>query len=170
MIEIDRMSMSMGELKSNKIKKNRTLPFSVEMLKLVDHFFKKVRVLLNPIWPLYTKFEGQLFLEIKKLLSPEQKKIFENQVQEINYVQRAPRYEYINYYKLTAFKVSLERFLKFTPNTGEWILKECRVYVDGKPVLNAKFWVVNGIFCSIEFDDCAKEFKNNINVKLVVKE
>jgi hypothetical protein len=140
----------------------------VDFLSAIFNLISYIRALFNSVRSPFTKLEVALLCELKKHLNAHELEIFENQLEDINSIQRAPRHEYINFYKLTPFSVSRDRALKFKSKSEDWILRKSRIKIKGEYEVVAKFWIVNGNFFSITFNKPVKQYRNETDVKLRV--
>ena len=137
---------------------------------MISSLLNYPRVLWGKFFSVLKPFEKQILTEALRRLSDKEKDILIDQIKEINCVQyvKGRNSSELNFYKLSLFKPIAYRNLKFESKDSIFKLLSLRFFLSKENnYKNAKLYVINGNFFSIECDFLIGSYREKEDISFI---
>lgn len=117
--------------------------------------------------PKYYPLENAVIVEISARLSPETRKVFEDQLAEVNYLQRTHfKRSGLSFFKVRRFAFDQKRRSKFQHESQEKVLASLTFRVRDKEI-PAEIHLVNGNVFSLEFYADVRPYIHHADIDII---
>jgi len=142
----------------------------INILTFINRFFFVLpRVLLNPVFPVFTVFEKKVFEQITAQIPEEIAVILEEHLREVNCVQREGGDRQIKLFNFYIYKMIWSRDHYFEPDEGEHKLLRFKVSFSTGETLNGTLIVWDGVLLGINFGSYADDYRKRTDFIVKVR-